>query len=94
MNGRLYVAAPLQAAGVARVVSRRPSIIDRVTEAAERLGIEMAVVPDSDETLSRRAALRSLTVVSRREKKKADLKEAEAAHPSKLQRTDDVATTS
>ncbi|GAX78553.1 hypothetical protein CEUSTIGMA_g5993.t1 [Chlamydomonas eustigma] len=47
----------LQACGVKRIVTRKPFFIERVTEAAGRLGIELVVIPDDEAADARRKAL-------------------------------------
>ncbi len=47
----------MQAAGISRVVTRRKYVIDRVTEAAGALGIELATAPEDEATEARRSGL-------------------------------------
>jgi hypothetical protein len=47
----------LQACGVRRIVTRKPFFIERVTDAAVRLGIELVVIPDDEAADARRKAL-------------------------------------
>lgn len=51
-----------QAAGIRRIVSRRPFNIDRVVTISSHLGIELAVVPDDDAANTRRANLVAKTL--------------------------------
>jgi len=52
----------MQAAGIRRIVSRRPYNIERVVTVSGQLGIDLVFVPDDDAANARRAALVAKTL--------------------------------